>query len=79
METSSVTTLGTSIITALTSGIKDGATAVADALVTAFKAVFINTTGGLSDIGIVVLTLGGLGLAFGIAKMIGGRASRRIG
>ena len=76
METSS---LGSSVITALTSGVKDGATAVADGIVTAFKSVFLNSTGGLSEIGIVVLTLGGLGLAFGIAKMVGARASRRVG
>lgn len=69
----SVTSIASGIIEALTSGLTGIVTAVPQAIVNAFTALFMTGSGEnqtLSAFAIVMLVFGGIALAFGITKLI---------
>lgn len=81
-----VAQIASAIIEALTSGLSGIITAVPEAIVSAFQALFMTTTGtgesattSLSVFGTVMLIFGGIALAFGITKLIFNVVRSKVG
>lgn len=82
----SVTEIASEIVNAILAPLTDMLTAVPQAIVTAFQALFITTTGTGSDavshisiFGIVMLVFGGVALAFGLTKLVYHLVSKKVG
>ena len=63
-----VVSMGTSIVSTITGAITEFATGVAGTVVEVFNAVCVNEAGGLSNLAIWGLVLGGIALATAIVR-----------
>ena len=60
--------MGTEIVSTCVDAVKDFATGIADTAVTVFDKVLVNAEGGLSNLAIWGLVLGGIALATAIVR-----------
>lgn len=62
--------MGASIVSTLTTAFTSTATAIGSSIVNLFNDIFVAEGGGLTNVGIYIIALAGVGFAFGLSKAI---------